>query len=68
MTRLPLPIDTHLIDAAIAGRLRMTELDNVDRQYVVDRLTARGESAEGIASRLHCSQRLVQRIRSGHHQ
>lgn len=58
------PPDPHLLDAALAGRLWATELTIPDRVFVVDQLGSRGESVGQIADRLHCSRRLVQRIRS----
>lgn len=56
-------VDPHLIDAALDGRLHATDLERQERQFVVSELSTRGESVEQIADRLHCSRRLVQRIR-----
>lgn len=56
--------DPHLIPAATDGRLHATKMSEPDRAYVVAVLTRRGESADRIADRLHCSARLVKRIRA----
>lgn len=56
--------DPHLIPAATDGRLQATKMTEPDRAYVVAVLTRRGESADRIADRLHCSPRLVKRIRA----
>lgn len=56
-------VDPHLIDAALDGRLFATRLEPVEREFVVSHLSDKGESVGQIADRLHCSRRLVQRIR-----
>lgn len=56
--------DPLLIEAAVNGRLWLSDLATHERQYVVGALTARGESADLIASRLRCGKRVVQRIRA----
>lgn len=56
--------DPLLLEAALAGRLWLSDLAAHERAYVVGQLTARGESADLIASRLRCGKRVVQRIRA----
>lgn len=56
--------DPMLVDAATDGRLDATAMPDEDRAYVVAVLSERGESADQIANRLHCSPRLVKRIRA----
>ncbi len=57
--------DPMLVDAVLAGRLDATTMPPEDRAYVVAILTENhGESADQIADRLHCSQRLIKRIRA----
>ena len=58
------PPDPLLVDAALAGRLWMSDLTTKERQFVVDALTRRGDTAILIAHRLHCGKRLVQRVRA----
>jgi hypothetical protein len=55
--------DPMLVDAALAGRLQIGQLDQPDRCYLVAELTARGESGEQIAERLRCSRRLICHLR-----
>lgn len=56
--------DPLLVDAARDGRLWLSDLTATERRYVVGELTRRGEAAELISVRLHCSKRLIQRIRA----
>lgn len=56
--------DPLLVDAARDGRLWLSDLTGEERRFVVGALTARGESADLIAQRLHCGKRVVQRIRA----
>ena len=56
--------DPMLAEAAYAGRLYASDLSAPERRFVVEHLTGRGDTADRIAERLHCSKRLVQRIRS----
>lgn len=56
--------DPMLVDAARNGRLHATQMTEPDRAYVIARLSDDGETAEQIADRLHCSVRLVKRIRA----
>lgn len=56
--------DEHLVDAAIAGRVRGTELDPSTRAWLVATLTARGETTDTIAAWLHCSRRIIQYARA----
>lgn len=55
--------DVNLVDAALAGRLHVANLDAADRAWVVASLTHRGTTTDLIADHLHCSRRLVQQIR-----
>lgn len=59
-----LPPDPLLVDAARAGRLWLSDLTADERRYVVAALTAKGETADLIAHRLHCKKRVIQRIRA----
>ncbi len=56
--------DEQMIDAARCGRLDAKTMSHEDRCFVVARLTMLGETADVIADRLHCSSRLVKRIRA----
>ncbi|NKY47974.1 hypothetical protein [Nocardia cerradoensis] len=56
--------DEHLIDAAIAGRVRGTDLPTTDRAWLVAHLTHRGHTTDTIAAWLHCSRRTVQMSRT----
>lgn len=56
--------DQHLIDAAISGRVRSTELDDDDRSWLVAHLTHRGYSNEQQAGWLRCSVRTIQTTRT----
>lgn len=56
--------DRHLVEAAIAGRVRAENLDAADRAWLVAELTHSGSTADMIADRLHCSRRLVLQIRA----
>ncbi len=56
--------DPMLVDSAVDGRLHAVGMDEADRCAVVAALSDRGESADQIADRLHCSPRLVKRIRA----
>lgn len=56
--------DPLLVEAAVSGRLWLSDLAQHERVYVVDQLTRRGESADMIASRLRCGKRVIQRIRA----
>lgn len=58
------PPDPLLVDAARAGRIWLSDLAAHERLYVVAELTRRGETADLIASRLHCGKRVIQRIRA----
>ncbi|MGW5147597.1 hypothetical protein [Rhodococcus koreensis] len=55
--------DENLTDAALAGRIRVCDLDAADRAWVVASLTHSGTTTDLIAEHLHCSRRLVQQIR-----
>lgn len=55
--------DECLVDAALAGRLTVTELDPADKAWLVARLSHRGETADRIAEALHCTRRYIQQIR-----
>lgn len=55
--------DVNLVDAALAGRIHVADLDAADRAWVVASLTHRGTTTDLIADHLHCSRRLVQQIR-----
>ena len=56
--------DAHLIDAAIAGRVRSEELPPADRAWLIAQLTHRGNTNEVIAAWLRCSRRTVQMARA----
>lgn len=56
--------DPLLVDAAQMGRLWLSDLAQHEREYVVGALTRKGESADLIASRLHCGKRVIQRLRA----
>ncbi|UJE15725.1 helix-turn-helix DNA binding domain protein [Gordonia phage Ligma] len=56
--------DEHLVPAARAGRLTMSELPAPDRAWAVAHLTAEGMTAAEIADRLGCSVRLVKAVRA----
>ncbi|QNL30196.1 HNH endonuclease [Gordonia phage Mariokart] len=56
--------DAHLVPAARAGRLTMSELSAPDRAWVVAHLTAEGMTAAEIADRMGCSLRLVKTVRA----
>lgn len=55
--------DFNLVDAALAGRIHIADLDAADRAWLVAALTHRGTTTDLIADHLHCSRRLVQGIR-----
>lgn len=56
--------DPHLVEAALSGRLFASDLTYVERVYVAGRLTAQGDTAAQIASRLRVSLRTAQRLQS----
>ncbi|WP_280420055.1 hypothetical protein [Nocardia carnea] len=56
--------DSHLIDAAISGRVRSTDLDPSDRAWLVAHLTHRGYDNNLIAGWLRCSVRTIQTART----
>lgn len=56
--------DEHLIDAAIAGRVRGNDLPATDRAWLVAHLTHRGHPNDIIADWLGCSRRTVQMART----
>lgn len=56
--------DSNLVDAAIGGRVRGTDLDTNTRAWLVATLTARGETTDTIAAWLHCSRRIIQYARA----
>lgn len=55
--------DPLLIDAALDGRLWLTDLTYPERLWIVQSLAARGESVPLICERLHTSRSTVQRLR-----
>lgn len=55
--------DCNLTDAALSGRIHVSDLDQADRAWLVASLTYAGRTTDLIASKLHCSRRLVQQIR-----
>lgn len=59
--------DSHMVGAALSTpkfRLRMNDLSNPDRSWLVAGLTLAGITAQDIADRLSCSLRLVRTIRA----
>ena len=56
--------DEHLIDAAIAGRVRSDDLPATDRAWLVAHLTHRGHTNDVIAAWLRCSKRTIQMART----
>lgn len=61
--------DSHIIDAALTAskfRMRMTDLSEPNRCWLVAGLTLAGVTAQDIADRLSCSLRLVRTIRADH--
>lgn len=57
-------VDPHLVEAAMSGRLYASDLTYVERVYVAGRLTAAGDTAAQIASRLRVSLRTAQRLQA----
>lgn len=55
--------DEHLIEAAIAGRVRLGDLPRPERAWLVAQLTHAGHTTDTIADWLHCSRRTVQNTR-----
>lgn len=58
-------VDPHLVDAAMSGRLFASDLTYVERVFVAGRLTARGDTARQVSSRLRVSLRTAQRLQAG---
>ncbi len=56
--------DEHLVEAAIAGRVRYGQLQPHEKPWLVAQLTAAGHTTDTIAAWLHCSRRTVQMARS----
>lgn len=57
-------VDPHLVEAALSGRLFASDLTYVERVYVAGRLTAQGDTAAQVASRLRVSLRTAQRLQA----
>ncbi len=62
----PDEVDPLLVDAALDGRIWASDLTAGERAHVIEQLHARGDTAQLIAERLHCSKRLVQKVRATH--
>lgn len=56
--------DSAVTDGVLQGRTEYTELDYMQRRWVVAELTHRGFSVRNIASHLGCSGRQVNRLRA----
>lgn len=56
--------DSHLVEAAIAGRVRYQDLAPHEKPWLIAQLTAAGNTTDTIAAWLHCSRRTVQTARS----
>lgn len=57
-------VDPHLVDAALSGRLYGSDLTYVERIYVAGRLTALGDTAAQVSTRLRVSLRTAQRLQA----
>lgn len=56
--------DEHVVDAVVAGRMCLADLDASDRSWVVATLSEAGHPVTDIAGWLGCSDRQVKRIRA----
>lgn len=57
-------VDPHLVEVALSGRLYASDLTYVERVYVAGKLTASGDTAAQVSTRLRVSLRTAQRLQA----